>query len=187
MDLLENYCLLTNYFEMSLFDSYWETSCFVVCEQTCYCGQKNWQNLVTIAWRVWSRTFMTQMNIDNIVIWESQQYIADLDCFKTDFEGDLEDSKSTSGKTLSFLWSQLFVSTSWKYKKQTSVTNRCTGAEIISRCRFTHGRSSRSRSLKSSDWSISFRSEQNRRSDLRESYGECRQQLSSQTCITPSQ
>ena len=43
------YSLLTNCTEMSVFGSYWETWCFVVCEQTCSCGHKMdkilWQTL----------------------------------------------------------------------------------------------------------------------------------------------
>ena len=56
----------------------------------------------------------------------------------------------------------------------------------FSRCRFTHGRYSRSHSLGFGDWSIliPYRTEQ---MDPRKNHGETRRQLSSQTCITPSQ
>ena len=48
-------------------------------------------------------------------------------------------------------------------EQQTSVSHSSTEAEIIfSRCRFYHGRYSRSHSLGLNDWSISFRTEQNR-------------------------
>ena len=57
---------------------------------------------------------------------------ADWDCFKTDFAGDLEDSKSTSGGTLCVFGSHTFVPLSWMCKKQTSVSHSSTESEIIS-------------------------------------------------------
>ena len=50
----------------------------------------------------------------------------------SDFAGDLEDSKSTSGGTLCIFGSHTFVPTSWMRKKQTSVSHRSTESEIIS-------------------------------------------------------
>ena len=50
----------------------------------------------------------------------------------SDFAGDLEDSKSTSGGTLCIFGSHTFVPISWMCKKQTSVSNSSTEAEIIS-------------------------------------------------------
>ena len=50
----------------------------------------------------------------------------------SDFAGDLEDSKSTSGGTLCVFGSHTFVPISWMCKKQTSVSNSSTGSEIIS-------------------------------------------------------
>ena len=50
----------------------------------------------------------------------------------SDFAGDLEDSKSTSGGTLSVFGSHTFVPTSWICKKQTSVSHSSTESEIIS-------------------------------------------------------
>ena len=50
----------------------------------------------------------------------------------SDFAGDLEDSKSTSGGTLCILGSQTFVPISWMCKKQTSVSHSSTESEIIS-------------------------------------------------------
>ena len=50
----------------------------------------------------------------------------------SDFAGDLEDSKSTSGGLLCIFGSQTFVPTSWMCKKQTSVSHSSTEAEIIS-------------------------------------------------------
>ena len=50
----------------------------------------------------------------------------------SDFAGDLEDSKSTSGGRLCILGSHTFVPISWMCKKQTSVSHRSTESEIIS-------------------------------------------------------
>ena len=49
----------------------------------------------------------------------------------SDFAGDLEDSKSTSGGTLCVFGSHTFVSISW-IKKQTAVSHSSTESEIIS-------------------------------------------------------
>ena len=49
----------------------------------------------------------------------------------SDFAGDLEDSKSTTG-VLCIFGSHTFVPTSWMCKKQTSVSHSSTEAEIIS-------------------------------------------------------
>ena len=50
----------------------------------------------------------------------------------SDFAGDLEDSKSTSGGTLCAFGSQTFVPISWMCQKQTSVSHSSTESEIIS-------------------------------------------------------
>ena len=50
----------------------------------------------------------------------------------SDFAGDLEDSKSTSGGTLCVFGSHTFVPISWMCKKQTSVSHSLTESEIIS-------------------------------------------------------
>ena len=50
----------------------------------------------------------------------------------SDFAGDLEDSKSTSGGTLCVFGSHTFVPTGWMCKKQTSVSHSSTESEIIS-------------------------------------------------------
>ena len=50
----------------------------------------------------------------------------------SDFAGDLEDSKSTSGGTLCIFGSHPFVPISWMCKKQTSVSHSSTESEIIS-------------------------------------------------------
>ena len=50
----------------------------------------------------------------------------------SDFAGDLEDSKSTSGGTLCVIGSHTFVPISWMCKKQTTVSHSSTESEIIS-------------------------------------------------------
>ena len=50
----------------------------------------------------------------------------------SDFAGDHEDSKSTSGGALRVLGSHTFVPISWMCKKQTSVSHSSTESEIIS-------------------------------------------------------
>ena len=50
----------------------------------------------------------------------------------SDFAGDLEDSKSTSGRTLCIFGSHTLVPISWMCKKQTSVSHSSTESEIIS-------------------------------------------------------
>ena len=71
------------------------------------------------------------MTIVNIVIWETQHCRRGL--FQdTDFAGDFEDSKSTSGGVLCFYGSQTFVPVSRMYKKQTAVLHGSTESEVIS-------------------------------------------------------
>ena len=66
-------------------------------------------------------------------MWEILLSNADWDCFKnSDFAGDLEDSKSTSGGTLCVFGSHTFVPKSWMCKKQTAVSHSSTESEIIS-------------------------------------------------------
>ena len=50
----------------------------------------------------------------------------------SDFAGDLEDSKSTSGGILCMFGSRTFVPRSWMCKKQTSVSHSSTEAVIVS-------------------------------------------------------
>ena len=50
----------------------------------------------------------------------------------SDFAGDLEDSKSTSGGTLCVFGSHTFVPISWMCKKQTAASHSSTESEIIS-------------------------------------------------------
>ena len=94
---------------------------------------QNGPKLVTNAWRVWSRTFIIQMNTGNIVLWETQNNIADLDCSKTlVLQETLKTQISTSRGVLCIFGSHTFVPISWTCKKQTWVPHSSTEAEIIS-------------------------------------------------------
>ena len=101
----------------------------------------------------------------------------------SDFAGDLEDSKSTSGGILCIFGRRTFVPISWVCKLQSSVSHFSTESEVIS---LDAGfRMDGIPALTLWDLVIEvFHSVQNK---SEESYGETRQQLSSQTCITPSQ
>ena len=74
------------------------------------------------------------MNTNNIVMWDILLNNADWNCFRqdSDFAGDLEDSKSTSGCTLCIFGIHTFVPISWMCKKQTAVSHSSTESEIIS-------------------------------------------------------
>ena len=50
----------------------------------------------------------------------------------SDFAGDLEDSKSTSGGVLCIFWRRTFAPISWMCKKQTSASHSSTESEIMS-------------------------------------------------------
>ena len=107
----------------------------------------------------------------------------------SDFAGDLEDSQSTSGGVLCIFGSHTFVPISWMCKKQTSVSHSSKEVEIIS---LDAGLSMDGiPALTLWDLVIEvFHSVPNRIDGPkreRESHGETRQQLSSQTCTTPSQ
>ena len=108
----------------------------------------NGQKHVADAWRVWSRTFITQVNTDNIAMCGNTAQQCRLGLFPdSDFARDLEDSKSTPGGVLCIFGSHMFVPISWMCKKQTSVSHSSTEADIISV-------ESRSHSLGFSDWNI---------------------------------
>ena len=73
------------------------------------------------------------MNTNSIVMWEILPNNADWGLFQdSNFAGDLEDSKSTSGGTLCIFGSHTFVPISWMCKKQTAVSHSSTESEIIS-------------------------------------------------------
>ena len=107
---------------------FWNAYTWHVLEDLIFYGQwtnlhdrsQNGQKHVTNDHVVWSLTFITQVSTNNIVMWETLPNNADWDGFKTPIlQGDLEDSKSTSGGTLCVFGSHTFVPISWMCKKQT--------------------------------------------------------------------
>ena len=73
------------------------------------------------------------MNTNNIVMWVITAMQSRLRPFQdSDFAGDLENPKSTSGGTLCIFGSHAFVAVSWMCKKQTAVSHSSTESEIIS-------------------------------------------------------
>ena len=110
----------------------WTTWFSMVSEQTCTINHKMDQSL----WQ----TIMSFDLLHSSYMW-LQQYChvrntakqCRLGLFQdSDFAGDLEDSKSTSGGTLWVFGSHTFVPISWMFKKQTSVSHSSTESEIIS-------------------------------------------------------
>ena len=104
----------------------------------------------------------------------------------SDFAGDFEDSKSTSGGVLCIFGSHTFVPISWMCKKHTSVSHSSTESEIISLDAGLRMEGIPALTL----WDLVievFIPNRTKQKDPRESYGEIRQQPSSQTCITPYQ
>ena len=88
---------------------------------------------VTNDWIVWYLTSITHVNTNSIVLRVMLQNNAGWDCFQdSEFAGDLEDSKSTSGGALCVFGSHTFVPISWMCKKRTSVSHSSTESEIIS-------------------------------------------------------
>ena len=71
------------------------------------------------------------MTTGNIGTWATRLSFVDGFFQDSDFAGDLDDSKSTSGGTLCIFGSRTFVPISWMCKKQTSVSHISTESEII--------------------------------------------------------
>ena len=73
------------------------------------------------------------MNTNSIVMFGNTAKQCRLGQFMdSDFAGDLEDSKSSSGGTFYVFGSHTFVPKSWMCKKQTSFSHSSTESEIIS-------------------------------------------------------
>ena len=104
----------------------------------------------------------------------------------SDFAGDIEDSKSTSVGILCIFGRHTFVPISWMCKTQTSVSHSSTEAEIISLD--AGSRMDCIPALTFWDLVIEvFHSVPNRTDGPKREPRRTRRQLSSQTCITPSQ
>ena len=124
--------MLSNCSQMFIFGKNWTTWYFMVSKQARTIQNKMDQSL-----------WQTPESID--FIYSSYEWIQQychvgntakqcrLGLFQdSDFAGDLEDSKSTSGGTLCIFGSHTFVPISWMCKKQTSVSHSSTESEIIS-------------------------------------------------------
>ena len=107
--------------------SYWWTWYFVVRKQTCLCSHKNELKLVTnVLARLISYIHHTCNYRQYCHVGNTGKQCR-LGLFQdSDFAGDLEDSKSTSGGTLCIFGSHTFVPISWMCKKQTSVSHSST-------------------------------------------------------------
>ena len=123
--------MLSNCSEMLVLGTYWKTRYNMVSEQTCTITK-------------WTKACDKRLNrlisyIHHTCDCEQYCYVGNtakqcrLGLFQdSDFAGDLEDSKSTSGGTLCVLGSHTFVPISWMCKRQTSVSHSSTDSEIIS-------------------------------------------------------
>ena len=70
-------------------------------------------------------TFITHVNTEYCCVVNTAKQCSD-------FAGDLEDSKSTCGRTFCIFGSHVFVPVSWMCKKQTAVSHSSTESEVIS-------------------------------------------------------
>ena len=87
---------------------------------------------VTNAWIDWFHIFIILVNTKKYCHVGNTVKQCRLGLFQdSDFAGDLEDSKSTSGGTLCVFGSHTFVPISWMCKKQTAVSHSSTESEII--------------------------------------------------------
>ena len=107
---------------------------------------------------LWSRTSITLVNSNSIVMWETKHDNADWDCFRTLILPEIQKTQNQHQED-SCAYSEVIrsCSKSWMCKKQTSVSHGSTEAEMIfSWCRITHGWNTSSRSLGFGNWSVSF-------------------------------
>ena len=110
--------MLSNCSEMLIFGKNWTTWYLMVSKQARTGHNKMDQKLVTNASIDWFQKFIIQVNTNNIVMWGNTAKQCRLGLFQdSDFAGDLDDSKSTSGGTLCIFGSHTFVPISWMCKK----------------------------------------------------------------------
>ena len=93
--------------------------------------QRNGQKLVKCLARVIAYIHQTREYRQYCYVRNTAQHCRSGLFQDSDFAGDLEDSKSTSGGILCIFGSQTFVPISWMCKKQTSVSHSSTEAEVI--------------------------------------------------------
>ena len=116
--------------KMHTFGTYW-TWYSVVSEQSCKIDyemdQSMWQTVISFDLLHSSSEYKQYCREGNIAKQCRLGLFQD-----SDFAGDLEDSKSTSGGTLCISGSHTFVPFRWMCQKQTSVSHSSTESEIIS-------------------------------------------------------
>ena len=118
-----------------VFGSYWETwhidgLWINLLDAVHEMDKSMWQN----AWIVLFLTFITQVNTDNTVMWETQHSNVNLGLFQdSDFARRLWRLEVNIRRNLMHFWkSHARDRSSWMCKKQTSVSHSSTEAEIIS-------------------------------------------------------
>ena len=118
--------------EMLILGTYWKTWYSMVSNTLARAVTKvdksMWQN----AWLVWFLTFITQVNLSNMVMWETVHINAGWDCFRTLTLPETLKTLSQLQGILSTLGRHKFVPISWMCTKQTSVSHSSTESEIIS-------------------------------------------------------
>ena len=90
---------------------------------------------MTNAWLFFfqKNTFITHVSLGNVVMWENTAQQCRLGLFQdSDFAGDLEDSKWSSGRNLCIFGSHTFVPITWICKKQTSVSRSSAESGVVS-------------------------------------------------------
>ena len=120
--------------EMLVLGKYWTTGYSMVSEQTCTIDhtmdQSLWQTFISFDLLHSSKKCeYKQYCYVGVILprqWRSGLFQ------DSDFAGDLEDFKSTSGGTLCIFGSHTFLPISWMCKKQTSLSHSSTESEIIS-------------------------------------------------------
>ena len=149
--------MLTNCSEMSVFSSSWETWYLVVSEQTCTIRHKNGPKLETKAWIGWFHTFITHVNTNNIAMSETLPNNADWTVSRLRFCVRSWGVKIYSWRNFVQIRKSYICSNKLDVQETDfCFTQFCRSWGDFSRCKFTHGWDSRSRSLGFSDWSISF-------------------------------
>ena len=172
---------------MSEFGSYCETWFFWGLWINLLVRSQNGQKLVPNAWRVWSHTFIIQVNTGNIVMWETQHNIADFDLFKTLI---LRETLKTQNQhqERSCVFSEV---TRW-CQKVGCARNRLQFHTVLQKLKShlsmqVYAWTVFPLSLFGIWWLKYFVPSRTKQKDPRESYGETCQQSSSQPCMTPPQ
>ena len=124
--------MLSNCSEMLKLGTYWKTHYSMVSEQTCTINYKRTKACDKRQPRLISYIHHTCDDIQYCYVSNTAKECR-LALFQdSDFAGDLEDSKSTSGGTLCIFRKPHVCSIRWMCKKQTSVSHSSTESEIIS-------------------------------------------------------